>query len=144
MRLIEKAFHIAMKELGQTEIVGKADNPRIIEYLKAVDINDEITLHDEIAWCSAFVNWCIQQAGGKGTRQAAARSWLNWGKSVEKPEVGDIVIFRRPPSKWMGHVGFVYEVGPLGYKVLGGNQSNQVCLKNYSSSKVLGFRTSKD
>ncbi|WP_224984859.1 TIGR02594 family protein [Geomonas agri] len=64
---------IARKEIGQKEVAGHRDNPRILSYhatttLKATD--------DETPWCSSFVNWCLKQAGVKGTDSAAATSWV--------------------------------------------------------------------
>lgn len=143
-RLIERAYEIAKQEIGQREIAGHSDNPSIIKYLESVDFNSEITLHDEIPWCSAFVNYCLQKAGGKGTRSSMARSFLNWGKETNDPKPGDVVIFSRGTKKWTGHVAFVVEVGPIFIKCLGGNQSDSVCYESYRKSKVLGYRTSKD
>lgn len=146
--LIKRAYEAALKELGIKEVEGPEDNPRVVKYLEAVfDDNDEKGIHDETPWCSAFVNWCVQSVGGKGSRSAAARSWLQWGKEPLKPQVGDIVIFRRGKSKWQGHVGFLaedFDAFPFFVKVLGGNQSNSVCFAMYRKSLILGFRTSKD
>lgn len=144
MRLVQRAYEIAKKEIGNKEVPGDGDNQRIIEYLKCVNINEETPLHDSIPWCSAFVNFCIQQAGGKGTRSAMARSFLGWGIETKNPKEGDIVVFKRGQSKSKGHVAFVVEVTPLYIKCLGGNQSDSVCIQKYNKSLLLGFRTSKD
>eukprot|EP01156_Anaeramoeba_ignava_P011257 Anaeramoba_ignava/a482504_22.p5 GENE.a482504_22~~a482504_22.p5 ORF type:complete len:143 (+),score=5.17 a482504_22:255-683(+) len=74
-------FKIALEEMwaGVTEIRGRKHNPRIIEYHKSTTLRAS---NDETAWCSSFVNWCIEQAGLKGTDSAAARSWLKWGKKT--------------------------------------------------------------
>lgn len=127
---------IARGELGVSEIPGSRDNPRIVEYhqsctLKATD--------DETPWCSAFVNWCLQQAGYPGTRNAMARSFLDYPQVLAQPQPGCIVVFRRgnPPS---GHVAFVDEVDGLTLCVLGGNQGDKVSRATYSRSLVLGYR----
>lgn len=149
-RLIEKAFALAIEDLAKdwSEKEGPGSNPLITECYKAVDGfgNPEMNDDDKFAWCSCYVNKKIQEAGGRGTRSAAARSWLRWGREVKPEDVkpGDIVIFSRPPSKWMGHVAFVYEVQPLFLKCLGGNQHNTVCIETYRKSRVIGYRTSKD
>ena len=132
----------AERELGTCEVPGEVDNPRIIQYhactsLKATD--------DETAWCSAFVNWCMNQAGIKGTNSAAARSWLDWGAVLEEPVEGCVVIFKRgaPPS---GHVSLY--AGPdddkLYIRCIGGNQSDQVKCSKYPVADVLGYRWPKD
>ncbi|MBY0413714.1 MAG: TIGR02594 family protein [Bdellovibrionales bacterium] len=144
MRLIESAYTFAKAEMGVKELDGSGNNPRILEYLRSVDFNEEIMLADSIAWCSAFVNWCIQQAGGKGTRSPLARSFLTWGRQIEKPEKGCIAIIKRGREVWKGHVGFVEDSSTKYITLLGGNQHNSVCFDNFPRTSVLGYRTSKD
>lgn len=127
----------AEKEIGQKEICGDADNPRIVQYHACTSLHAS---DDETPWCSAFVNWCMAQAGITGTGLANARSWMSWGIPIQKPVPGCIVILKRgaPPA---GHVGiFVAEVGSDFVKILGGNQSDQVKYSNYPKADVLGYR----
>lgn len=148
MRLIERAYQAALVDLklDWSEREGQESNPLISECYKAVDGlgNPEMIDDSKTAWCSCYVNKKIQDAGGKGTRSAAARSWLRWGTEVKEPKVGDIVIFKRGKSKWQGHVAFIHEVLPLYIICVGGNQMNKVCIARYSDRSALGFRTSKD
>ncbi|MBU5614452.1 peptidoglycan-binding protein [Geomonas sp. Red51] len=51
---------IAAAEVGQREFPGSPANPRIIMYHGATSLR---ATSDEVAWCSAFVNWCLKQAG---------------------------------------------------------------------------------
>jgi uncharacterized protein (TIGR02594 family) len=125
-------FEIAQREMaaGIKEIPGPRDNPRIVEY------HQSTTLHatdDETAWCSAFVNWCIEQAGIKGTRSASSRSWLTWGQEISSPRLGCIVVCK-------GHVGFYYQEERGRILLLGGNQSNQVKISPYSKNKIISYR----
>lgn len=121
-------FKNAINEVGIKEHPGENHNPRIVEYHQACDLRAK---SDEISWCSAFVNWCFQQAGLEGTKSAAAISWSKWGNNVREPRIGDIVVFRRVDSSWRGHVGFY--VGQDGERilVLGGNQGNEVSFQWY-------------
>ena len=146
MKLIEHAYAIARRQLEENwnEVSGPKSNPKILEVYKAVDGLDNMELNDdEIPWCSCFANWCIQKAGGKGTRSAMARSWLSWGEKSDG-QVGDIVVLKRGTSNVQGHVGFVVKKGLLNVEVVGGNQSNNVTVQSFSRTKVLGYRTSKD
>lgn len=130
---------IARQEIGQKEIEGVQDNPRIVEYHKATDLGES---DDETPWCSSFVNWVFMQCGMKRTKDAMARSWLNWGFPMDKPDYGCIVVFWRDnPEGYKGHVGFYTGVDSNGdLLVLGGNQDNQVKIKAYSKNQVLGYR----
>ena len=94
------------------------------------------------AWCAAMVNATLAKMGIKGTGSDGARSFLEWGEKVDKPEIGDIVVFSRgDPNGWRGHVGFYEGENPDGtLKILGGNQSKSVKSSNYSKDRVLGYR----
>ncbi|UPU35262.1 TIGR02594 family protein [Geomonas paludis] len=135
---------IARQEVGQKEVVGHEDNPRILAYhatttLKATD--------DETPWCSSFVNWCLKQAGIKGTDSAAAKSWVHWGMP-SGPVPGAITVIcsskatDRSFSTSGAHVGFLIQETATHFKLLGGNQSNTV--KEWSFPKktwtLLGLR----
>jgi uncharacterized protein (TIGR02594 family) len=140
---LPKWYLIAKHEMesGVEEINGERHNPRILEYhqtttLKATD--------DETAWCSSFVNWCIEMSGYKGTDSAAAQSWLKWGKPLGEPKEGCIVVFKRGKKPWQGHVGFYAGMNGNHILVLGGNQGNEVNISSYPKSRLLGYRWEKD
>jgi len=112
---------VALDEVGTKEIPGFEDNPKIVAYhrttlLKASD--------DETPWCSSFVNWCFAQVGITGTRSAAAKSWLKWGKKIDHPVPGAVAIWDR--GVWKGHVGIVSVVDDDGFFSVEGNKSNAV------------------
>jgi uncharacterized protein (TIGR02594 family) len=135
-------YEWAQGESGVHETVGNVDTPRILWYhgftaLKAA--------HDEISWCSAFMCAAHEVCDIPSTKNAAARSWLTWGKDVSKePQVGDVVIlWRDRPDGWKGHVAFLaapYKSGDELIVLLGGNQGNQVKLSRFPSNQILGFR----
>lgn len=145
MRLIENAFEIAKTQIGVHE--GGNSDKKVVEYLHSVDLDESEQEDSGTPWCSAFVNWCLQKSGGKGTRNAMARSFLSWGKKLSTPEKGCIaVLWRGSPDSDSGHVAFFvgYSEDKHMVKLLGGNQADSVCIKEYAADKVLGFRTSKD
>lgn len=135
-----KYMQIARSLLGTKEIAGAADNPKIMEMYKAV--GHDWVEHDEVAWCAAFVGYCLEQAGLRSTRALNARSYLNLGTKVELADAreGDIVIFTRGKSAWQGHVAFFVKATASQISVLGGNQSNAVSIANYPKSRLLGIR----
>ena len=135
--VIPKWLEVAEKELGQHEVAGPESNPRIIEYHKSTTLK---ATSDEVPWCSSFVNWTMQESGFKGTRSAAARSWVSWGKELKKPEFGCVIVLKRGDSPSSGHVGFWVGEGPDHVKVLGGNQGDQVSIANFNKSNVIAYR----
>lgn len=83
------------------------------------------------AWCAAFVNSALQQAGIKGSGSAVANSFQNWGMPVPFGQVapGDVVLETRnkPPGAVGGHVGLatgVYDGSKIG--MIAGNTNNKV------------------
>ena len=134
----------AEKAKGIHEIPGQENEPRVLEYLAATsNLDKSVRSRDETPWCSAFANWCLKQAGYEGTRNAAARSWLDWGEPIEAPRRGCIVVFQREGG---GHVGFYVGETETEILVLGGNQQNRETLlfevseKYYLKSNLLGYR----
>jgi uncharacterized protein (TIGR02594 family) len=125
-------------------MVGKAerpDNATIKEFLKNGGENlDPATT----AWCAAFVNSSLEQAGHESTGALNARSYESWGTKVDKPTKGDIAVFSRGnPNGWQGHVGFFQGFDEKGnIKVLGGNQGRDgaVTITTLPKSRLLSFR----
>ena len=135
---------VARGELGQRDYPGPRYNPRVVEYLNTTGLQGN---DDETSWCSAFVNWCMLQARQRGTNNAAAKSWLTYGRALGSPRPGCIVVlWRESPSSWKGHVGFFdgWDVGNR-VRLLGGNQGggvswDEVCVANFPQERVLGYR----
>ncbi|MDB5651379.1 MAG: hypothetical protein JWL62_2899 [Hyphomicrobiales bacterium] len=135
---------IAKRELGVRDTPGPSYHPRVLEYLHTthMDAND-----DETSWSSAFVNWCLMQAGFSGTGNAVARSWLTFGSPLPEPRPGCIVVlWRGDPSSWKGHVGFFagWEDGGR-VRLLAANQGggvdwDEVCYASFPKERILGFR----
>lgn len=128
---------IASAELGVAETLGPGSNPRVVEYLASTNLHAALAQDDSTPWCSAFVNWCVEKAGLAGTDSAAAQSWLGWGREIQMPRRGCIAVFTR--GKTGGHVGF-YIRRTAFIEVLGGNQTNRVCVAGYDPARLLGYR----
>jgi len=131
-------YSLALEEMGQRERPGDEHNPRILQYHMSTSIK---STEDEVSWCSAFVNWCIINSGKKGTNSAVARSWLKWGKQLDKPKIGAItVLWRKSRYSWQGHVGFFVSQSDTHISLLGGNQHDRVCISSYEKQRLLGYR----
>lgn len=131
-------LEIAMGELGVKERQGAASNPRILEYFATVKGSPR---SDDVAWCSAFVNFCMKSTGVPGTDRGLARSWLKWGTPLAAPRPGAVTVFwRESPNDWRGHVALFVRVEGPNIVVLGGNQGNAVSEKKYAQSRLLGYR----
>lgn len=131
---------IARNELGVHEIPGPESEQRILEYIASTTYPNPYEQDDsEVPWCSCFVNWCIKQAGLKGTDSAWARSWLNWGREPSEEEYdGCVCVLDRGANS--GHVGFLVGWDENTVTLLGGNQGDKVCQATFNRDRVLGYR----
>lgn len=130
-------LEIAENEMGTSEVPGSGDNPRILKYHQATTLK---ATDDSVAWCSAFANFCMKEAGIQGSGSAAARSWLNWGTRLDQPRNGCVVVLQRGGNPTQGHVGFYVGDGNGRIRILGGNQSDQVKISLFPKAMLLGFR----
>lgn len=79
-------------------------------------------------------------SGIPSTRSAAARSYLNWGRTIESPFVGCIVVLSRGGDPTKGHVGFWIAENDEHVFIYGGNQGNQVSIQAYDKKQILSYR----
>lgn len=114
-------------------------NP-LLEALRWKGANSsQVGVPDEL-WCADFMNFILSQTGQSGTGSRAARSFLKYGKQVDGPRVGAIVVFTRGGNGQSGHVGIVRgtdgEGNPI---VISGNHGHKVAESVYKKEKVLGY-----
>jgi uncharacterized protein (TIGR02594 family) len=131
-------FELALDEIGTREIAGTRSSPAIMEYAHDAKLSFNYD-SDETPWCAVFACAMLERAGYRSPRSAWARDFLKWGEAC-RPYVGCVVVLSRGEDS--GHVGFYYGTDDKGrIQVLGGNQSDSVCLATFSPDRVLGYRT---
>ena len=136
-------FDIAQRFVGVEEVPGQRDNAQILAMLRLDDAWPE---HDEVPWCSGFMNYVAWLLRLPRSKSLAARSWLDVGRPIplHQAYVGfDVVVLyrgaRHGPS---GHVGLYAGIGREEEQVLllGGNQGNMVSVAPYPEERVIGVR----
>lgn len=145
--------------LGEMEVPTRAaKNPEIVKYFEGVTTNP---LDDKrgrswplaptyesggraqvTAWCAAFVNWCLSQAGVPKLGLGTARAWLDFGTPLLHPTYGCITVIKPSTStgSTTGHVAFFVEKNGAYLKLLGGNQGDKVTETQFHEGTVLGYR----
>lgn len=139
-------YFIAERFIGVAEWEGSLDNPLIMAMLK---LDTSWPQHDEVSWCSAFVNFPFWMLRLSRSKSLMARSWLSVGIPIDvhdaKPGY-DVVVFNRggsnrPEDPGPGHVGFFSALLEGSYiYTLGGNQDNKVGLSKFPLKSLLGVR----
>lgn len=127
-----------MRELtGTAEAPGAADNPDILrwpayigsKYPEMAAYAANYT-HDSIPWCGLTVAYCMAKNGikpvfGEGdlNRFLWADAWSRWGKQLDRPILGCVMVFTRNGG---GHVALYEGQTNTHFIVRGGNQANAV------------------
>lgn len=137
-----KIIKAALEEFGTIEIPGVGSNPVILDWANYVGgWQKEMFSTDQTPWCGLFAAFCVKQAGYKppaGWQRALA--WAAFGVESHDPMLGDILVFTR---KGGGHVGFYVGEDDQSYHVLGGNQSDQVCIRRFFKDTLYCARRPK-
>lgn len=137
------AFDMAQRFVGMKEVPGSKNNDAVMAMLR---LDQSWPGSDEVAWCSAFVNYVAWLLRLPRSKSLAARSWLEVGTPTMAPVAGfDVVVLKRGTNPVSGHVGFFAGWGMDQSRVLilGGNQGNQVSIAEFSYTDVLGYRALK-
>ena len=151
MKKIEiTAYELAGRFIGVKETPGAVSNPAVLAMLRLDNAWPE---GDDVAWCSAFVNYPCHLLRLPRSKNLAARSWLQVGTPVtllQAEAAFDVVILGRgvrphPGPEVIaapGHVGFFsgLEADRGRVLVLGGNQGDAVTIAGFPIADVLGVR----
>lgn len=127
----------ARKLLGVKEVPGSGDNIEILKWAESLGLEKEYR-KDDIPWCGLFVAYVCKMAGQKVVDKPLwARNWANFGTKETVAMLGDILVFVRDGG---GHVGFYVGEDKLSYHVLGGNQSDMVCITRIRKERCVAIR----
>ncbi len=158
------AFAIAEQGTKESPGLGR-NNSRILNYISAfptlrnVDhlIRDpkthkkvpsgfKMSQVDETPWCACFVAWCLGRAGQPAIGMTpGAQGWMNFGVPLLKPRMGAIaVVYKKGASAATTssgyHVAFYLRGPALAPTLVGGNQGNRVCAKDFRGWSVKAYR----
>ena len=129
----EEAKHL----MGTKEVLGPKDNPEILDWADDLDIHYP---GDDVPWCGLFVAHCVGATLPQEALPAnplGARQWERFGDSTQ-PRVGAVMVFwRESRQSGKGHVGFYVGEDDEAYQVLGGNQSDSVCLAWFKKDRFV-------
>lgn len=129
----EEATHL----VGTREFLGSKNNPDILDWAEDLDIKYP---GDDVPWCGLFVAHCVGATLPQEALPAnplGARQWERFGDSTQ-PRVGAVMVFWRiSRQSGKGHVGFYVGQDDDAYQILGGNQSDSVCLMWLSKSRFV-------
>ena len=130
----------AWRLLGVTEVGGKGNNQMILGWAKDLDIAYR---EDETPWCGLFVAHCIGSQLSDEPLPSGPLGAKNWSRFGIKtaPQPGAVLVFwREDPNGALGHVGFYAGEDDTHFHVLGGNQSDKVCVTRVPIKRLVSAR----
>lgn len=127
----------ALADLGTIETPGKGNNPKIMGWAKELGLTN-IHKGDDVPWCGLVMAHWANDAGKKlPPNPSRAKSWANFGSPAPIPMLGDVLVFEREGG---GHVGLYVGEDAGHFHVLGGNQSDRVCIRRLDRGRMIGAR----
>jgi uncharacterized protein (TIGR02594 family) len=136
-------YDLATRYVGIRELAGQEDHPLILWWL-SLCFDGNLKLHDEVPWCSAFMNGMAWGLRLPRSKSAMARSWLNVGRAIPlvqaRPGYDVAVLWRESRTSPFGHVGLVAGIEDRTIQLLAGNQGNAVSVAPFPIDRVIGVR----
>lgn len=134
----------ARGQLGLHETAGPLSTPELEALWRSLPGGAWYWEHfggddSKLPWCGAFLAWIMRrQSIGIPQRYASAIEWLRWGRKIDAPAVGCVVVFKRPGG---AHVALVIGRREDGWLYcLGGNQKDSVCILAFDPERAEGYR----
>ena len=128
----------AYKLIGTKELLGKDNNPTILEWADKIGLKKQYTA-DEIPWCGLFMAYVAFKAGKNfPINPLWARNWMTFGTKEDKAMLGDVLVFSRGANS--GHVGIYVGEDTKCYYVLGGNQGDAVSITKILKTRCIAIR----
>jgi uncharacterized protein (TIGR02594 family) len=126
--------------MGTREVAGTGSNRVILDWA------DNLDLHypgDDVPWCGLFVGHCVASSLPEEVlppNPLGARQWGAFGEPTQPRRGAVLVFWRESKNSGKGHVGFYTAESATAYRILGGNQSNQVSLAWIGKDRFLKAR----
>ena len=134
----------AVAELAKNIREQVPSNKEIEKYFTATTY-PQSEVSDQVAWCAAFVSWCMAHSDNPkvvnaNIRSAGCKDWLRWGYSTGRPAIGAVALTGRLVDGTPGHMGFVHHVNELTIGLLAGNQTNALSIVDMKKTEVIEYR----
>ncbi|GAA4737493.1 TIGR02594 family protein [Flavisolibacter ginsenosidimutans] len=134
----------ALSHFGELEAKGPDNNPDITGWAKEIGGSvADVYKADEIPWCGLFMAICAKRAGYDLPKDPLwALNWSTFGTSQPTAMLGDVLTFIRKTNTGAkaGHVSMYVGEDEAAYHVLGGNQSDCVCITRIDKSRLYAIR----
>lgn len=130
-----------LRLVGIVETPGPKSTPAIMQWrdeLAVAGIRIVGYSDDGVPWCGLFMAIVAKRAGKPVVANPLwARNWASFGTKSPRASLGDVLVFERGSG---GHVGIYIGEDSTAYHVLGGNQSDRVCITRIAKARCIAVR----
>lgn len=105
----------------------KYENPVIVWFFHATQTRPN---GDCTSWCAAFLSWCLERCGLPSMQSASSQDYAHYGKEIQTPLAGDVVVFQDVGDPAHGHVALLVSQSADQIEVIGGNQGSGSVIPN--------------
>jgi uncharacterized protein (TIGR02594 family) len=137
-------LRVALRLFDITEALDKANNPTILAWAAEVGGNvADVYKADEIPWCGLFMAVVAKRSNKQLVKDPLwALNWGTFGKQAPVPMLGDVMVFVRKTTTGAtaGHVALYIGEDTTCFHVLGGNQSDKVCITRIDKKRLYSAR----
>ncbi len=134
----------ALSHVGTLECKGADNNPDITAWAKEIGGSvADVYKADEIPWCGLFIGICARRAGYALPKDPLwALNWSTFGNGQQTAMLGDVLTFIRKTNTGAkaGHVAMYVGEDEAAYHVIGGNQSDCVCITRIAKARLYAIR----
>lgn len=129
----------ALSHYGIMEHKGKGSFVNFDKWAKELHVQSVMS-DDDVPWCGLFMGICAKRAGWSEYIPDAcyrAINWLHFGNKLDEPELGCVMVYKRPGGN---HTNLYVGETETHYAGIGGNQSNMVNITLIEKERALGYR----
>lgn len=137
---LPKMVSEALRWYGTLEAPGAVNNPVIMGWANELGVQRLGYKYaaDSVPWCGLFMGIVALHAGKPVVAGPLyALNWATFGTEAGQPVLGDVLTFVREGG---GHVALYIAEDAGSYFVLGGNQSDQVCITRIAKTRLYRAR----
>jgi hypothetical protein len=147
MKNINKIFPwlpIAYNEIWNQSDLEHSFYQNAEKYLSSTNPREVVSQDIVNFGSSAFVNWCLEEAGYEGTDSAKSESWIHWGRTITVPCTGCIVLtkgfdFNRKQFN-CNQVGFYLSGIEDFIEMITFNPKGKAAVMSYPTIDLIGYR----
>ena len=137
-------MQIAMQEVELSELRNSSDSYECYQFHKSTHFQRAFFRAITDNYSTPFVNWCLERSGYEGNESPDSKYWLYWGKSIDIPCKGCIVLIdgngTHSGYRVCSQVGILIARVGNNVEVISTNSGGEVVILTIPDEHIIGYR----